>query len=43
MMKYAKELQFDAAGHEIHSSQVVAWAKRHNYNLKDIAKEGEAK
>lgn len=34
MMKYAKEkLQFDAAGHEIHSSQVVAWAKRHNYDL----------
>ena len=36
MMKYAKELQFDAAGHEIHSSHVVAWAKRHNYNLEDI-------
>lgn len=34
MMKYAKEeLQFDGAGHKIHSPQVVAWAKRHNYNL----------
>lgn len=29
MMKYAKTLQFDAAGHEIHSKQVEAWARRH--------------
>lgn len=38
MMKYSKSLQFDGAGHEIHSKQVVAWEKRHpNFN-KDINK-----
>lgn len=30
MIKYAHSLQFDGAHHEIHSKQVVAWAKRHN-------------
>lgn len=29
MMRYAKGLEFDAVGHEIHSPQVVAWEKRH--------------
>ena len=29
MFKYAKSLQFDGAGHEIHSRQVEAWVKRH--------------
>ena len=29
MMKYAKELEFDGVGHEIHSKQVVAWQERH--------------
>lgn len=30
MMKYAKSLEFDGAGHEVHSRQVVAWVKRHS-------------
>ena len=30
MIKYAKSLEFDGVGHEIHSKQVVAWKKRHN-------------
>lgn len=30
MLEYCKELEFDEAGHEIHSPQVVAWQKRHN-------------
>lgn len=30
MMDYCKELEFDSAGHEVHSKQVVAWQKRHN-------------
>lgn len=35
MMKYAKSLQFDGAGHEIHSKQVQAWVKRHpNFDQK---------
>ena len=29
MMDYAKTLEFDGAGHEIHSPQVKAWVKRH--------------
>ncbi|MBP5331521.1 MAG: hypothetical protein J6Y89_06685 [Lachnospiraceae bacterium] len=29
MRDYCKTLQFDAAGHEIHSKQVQAWVKRH--------------
>ena len=29
MREYCKTLEFDAAGHEIHSRQVVAWMKRH--------------
>ncbi len=29
MREYCATLQFDGAGHEIHSSQVVAWTKRH--------------
>ena len=31
MMEYAKSLEFDGAGHEIHSKQVVAWKKRHDH------------
>lgn len=38
MIQYAKSLQFDGAGHEIHSKQVEAWVKRHpNYNQKEKA------
>ena len=33
MIKYAATLEFDGAGHEIHSPQVRAWAKRHNYDF----------
>lgn len=29
MFEYSKSLQFDGAGHEIHSPQVIAWQKRH--------------
>ena len=29
MMKYAKTLEFDGVGHEIHSPQVIAWQERH--------------
>lgn len=29
MREYCKGLKFDGAGHEIHSSQVIAWEKRH--------------
>lgn len=29
MMDYAKSLEFDGVGHEIHSKQVVAWQERH--------------
>ena len=29
MIKYAETLEFDQAGHEIHSPQVLAWQKRH--------------
>ena len=29
MIKYCKSLQFDGAGHEMHSKQVKAWKKRH--------------
>ena len=29
MIEYCKTLEFDGAGHEIHSSQVKAWMKRH--------------
>ena len=29
MRAYCKTLEFDAAGHEVHSPQVVAWVKRH--------------
>ena len=29
MRKYCKELEFDGAGHEVHSPQVIAWKKRH--------------
>lgn len=36
MMKFAKTLIFDSAGHEIHSKQVVAWANRHNQDLKEM-------
>lgn len=32
MRDYAKTLEFDGAGHEVHSSQVLAWLKRHNIN-----------
>ena len=31
MMKYAKSLEFDGAGHETHSKQVVAWMERHKH------------
>ena len=34
MMKYAKSLQFDGVGHEIHSRQVVAWQRRHEIKNK---------
>lgn len=30
MIDYCKNLEFDAAGHEIHAPYVVAWAKRHH-------------
>ncbi|MCR5503439.1 MAG: hypothetical protein K6F53_10555 [Lachnospiraceae bacterium] len=30
MRAYCKELKFDQAGHEMHSSQVIAWKKRHS-------------
>ena len=30
MIKYSKSLKFDQVGHEIHSKQVKAWAKRHS-------------
>lgn len=29
MIEYAHSLEFDGAGHEIHSKQVIAWMKRH--------------
>lgn len=29
MREYCKSLEFDGAGHEIHSPQVLAWLKRH--------------
>ena len=29
MIKYCEKLEFDGAGHEVHSKQVKAWAKRH--------------
>lgn len=29
ILRYAKTLEFDMAGHEIHSKQVLAWQKRH--------------
>ena len=29
MREYCKTLEFDGAGHEVHSPQVVAWVKRH--------------
>ena len=29
MREYCSTLEFDGAGHEIHSSQVQAWIKRH--------------
>ena len=29
MREYCKTLEFDGAGHEVHSPQVVAWLKRH--------------
>ena len=29
MTKYCKTLEFDGVGHEMHSKQVKAWAKRH--------------
>lgn len=29
MREYCKTLEFDGAGHEIHSPQVIAWVKRH--------------
>lgn len=36
MIKYAKSLEFDQAGHEIHSKQVQAWIKRHpDYDKKN--------
>lgn len=33
MMDYAKSLQFDSAGHEIHSKEVLAWQKRHSKDI----------
>lgn len=30
MMAYTKKLEFDGAGHEVHSPQVKAWVKRHS-------------
>lgn len=42
MIQYAKSLQFDGAGHEIHSKQVEAWVKRHpNYNQKENAEDNK--
>lgn len=44
MIEYARGLEFDGAGHEIHSKQVVAWMKRHPQpetpkDLKDVSDE----
>lgn len=39
MMAYCKTLEFDGAGHEMHSPQVIAWLKRHPQ--KDKGKEGK--
>lgn len=39
MIEYSKSLKFDAAGHEIHSKQVIAWSKRHPDNKKKKRKE----
>ena len=43
MMKYAEELEFDGAGHEIHSKQVKAWAKRHNKDLDKLSTKNKKK
>ena len=41
MMEYCKELEFDGAGHEIHSPQVIAWTKRHIKEGDDVSKNEE--
>lgn len=35
MLEYCSTLEFDGAGHEVHSPQVKAWVKRHGNLLKD--------
>lgn len=39
MIDYAKGLEFDSAGHETNSPQVIAWQKRHKEHI-DKMKEG---
>lgn len=39
MREYCKTLEFDGAGHEIHSPQVKAWEERHKEQIKKAKKE----
>lgn len=40
MIEYCKSLEFDAAGHEIHSQQVKAWQLRHAYQIAENNRKG---